>query len=127
MVNVKSRIEDNVSALKNFKEKREDGKTRADYMALLRKDLMYYYGYNHYLVERFSELIPIDQLIAFFESNEVQRPTTIRTNTLKARRRELAQVGCKKVFDENQIFLPSFDFFKGILYHLILFTYVDHI
>lgn len=91
MVNVKSRIEDNVSALKNFKEKREDGKTRADYMALLRKDLMYYYGYNHYLVERFSELIPIDQLIAFFESNEVQRPTTIRTNTLKARRRELAQ------------------------------------
>jgi len=45
MTNVKSRIEENIAALKNFKDKREDGKTRPEYMELLRKDLMYYYGY----------------------------------------------------------------------------------
>ena len=43
------------------------------------------------MVERFTELIPLDQMVAFFEANEIQRPITIRTNTLKARRRELAQ------------------------------------
>lgn len=32
------------------------------------------------------------QVIEFLEANEVQRPVTIRTNTLKTRRRELAQV-----------------------------------
>ncbi len=30
-------------------------------------------------------------MIEFFEANEVQRPITIRTNTLKTRRRDLAQ------------------------------------
>lgn len=88
---IKSRIEENIAALKNFAQKREDGKTRAEYVELLKTDIQQYYGYNAYLAERFTELIPLDQLIAFFESNEVQRPVTIRTNTLKCRRRELAQ------------------------------------
>jgi len=91
MILVKSRIEENIAALKNFKEKKEDGKSRSEYMELLRNDLKFYYGYNDYLIERFTELFPIDQYVAFFEANEHPRPVTIRTNTLKARRRELAQ------------------------------------
>jgi len=91
MVMVKSRIEENIAALKNFKEKKEDGKSRTEYMELLRNDLKYYYGYNDYLIERFTELFPIDQYVAFFEACEIPRPVTIRTNTLKTRRRELAQ------------------------------------
>ncbi len=31
------------------------------------------------------------QAIEFFEANEVSRPVTIRTNTLRTRRRDLAQ------------------------------------
>lgn len=91
MVMVKSRIEENIAALKNFKEKKEDGKSRTEYMELLRNDLKYYYGYNDYLIERFTELFPLDQYVAFFEACEIPRPVTIRTNTLKTRRRELAQ------------------------------------
>ena len=44
MTFVKNRIEENLSALKNFKVKREEGRTRAEYMELLKKDLKYYYG-----------------------------------------------------------------------------------
>ena len=36
-------------------------------------------------------LFPLTELIEFFEANEVQRPITIRANTLKTRRRDLAQ------------------------------------
>ena len=32
------------------------------------------------------------QAIEFFEANEIARPTTIRTNTIRTRRRDLAQV-----------------------------------
>ena len=35
---------------------------------------------------------PYLQLVDFLEANEIQRPVTIRTNTLKTRRRDLAQV-----------------------------------
>ena len=95
MILVKSRIEENIAALKNFKEKKEDGKSRSEYMELLRNDLKFYYGYNDYLIERFTELFPIDQYVAFFEANEHPRPVTIRTNTLKV----------------NLLFLYLFDLF----------------
>lgn len=36
------------------------------------------------------ELFSGNELYEFLEANEKQRPTTIRTNTLKTRRKELA-------------------------------------
>jgi ribosomal RNA methyltransferase Nop2 len=50
-----------------------------------------YYGYNEYLMEKLFYIFPVSEAIEFFEANEVPRPVTIRTNTLKTRRRELAQ------------------------------------
>ena len=38
-----------------------------------------------------SVLCPLLAQVEFLEANEVQRPLTIRTNTLKTRRRDLAQ------------------------------------
>lgn len=36
-------------------------------------------------------LFPVDEALAFFEANESPRPVTIRANTLRTRRRDLAQ------------------------------------
>ncbi|KAJ8392886.1 hypothetical protein AAFF_G00070900, partial [Aldrovandia affinis] len=85
------RIKDNVDVLSNFASKREDGKERVDYLSLLKKDLSTYYSYNTFLIEKLLDIFPVSELIDFLEANEIQRPVTIRTNTLKTRRRDLAQ------------------------------------
>ncbi|XP_056236189.1 probable 28S rRNA (cytosine(4447)-C(5))-methyltransferase [Seriola aureovittata] len=85
------RIKDNVDVLCNFSTKREEGKERAEYISLLKKDLCTYYSYNNFLIEKLIDLFPLSELVDFLEANEIQRPVTIRTNTLKTRRRDLAQ------------------------------------
>uniref|UniRef100_W5UCC0 Putative ribosomal RNA methyltransferase NOP2 n=1 Tax=Ictalurus punctatus TaxID=7998 RepID=W5UCC0_ICTPU len=88
---VHQRIKDNVDVLSHFTEKREEGRTRSEYLSLLKSDLCTYYSYNDFLMGSLMELFPNAELIDFLEANEVQRPVTIRTNTLKTRRRDLAQ------------------------------------
>nr|XP_040021661.1 probable 28S rRNA (cytosine(4447)-C(5))-methyltransferase [Gasterosteus aculeatus aculeatus] len=85
------RIKDNIDVLCNFSAKREEGKPRSAYLSLLKKDLCTYYSYNHFLLEKLMDLFPLSELVEFLEANEIQRPVTIRTNTLKTRRRDLAQ------------------------------------
>ncbi|XP_062277758.1 probable 28S rRNA (cytosine(4447)-C(5))-methyltransferase [Scomber scombrus] len=85
------RIKDNIDVLCNFSTKREEGKERAEYISLLKKDLCTYYSYNNFLIEKLMDLFPLSELVDFLEANEVHRPVTIRTNTLKTRRRDLAQ------------------------------------
>ncbi|XP_062505262.1 probable 28S rRNA (cytosine(4447)-C(5))-methyltransferase [Corticium candelabrum] len=85
------RIKSNVHVLNNFKELRMEGRFRKEYMSLLMRDLSMYYSYNDFLMEQFVNLFPLSELLEFLEANEVQRPVTIRTNTLKTRRRDLAQ------------------------------------
>ncbi|XP_054477570.1 probable 28S rRNA (cytosine(4447)-C(5))-methyltransferase [Anoplopoma fimbria] len=85
------RIKDNIDVLCNFSTKREEGKERAEYISLLKKDLCTYYSYNNFLLDKLMDLFPLSELVDFLEANEIQRPVTIRTNTLKTRRRDLAQ------------------------------------
>lgn len=61
-------------------------------MELLRKDLCIYYSYNNFLMEKLIQIFPLDELLEFLEASEVQRPMTLRANTLKIRRRDLAEV-----------------------------------
>jgi ribosomal RNA methyltransferase Nop2 len=71
---------------------RTEGRSRSDYMQLLQKDLAFYYGYNECLMTRLMQLFPLSEISEVLEANEVQRPVTLRTNTLRTRRRDLAQV-----------------------------------
>jgi ribosomal RNA methyltransferase Nop2 len=85
------RIREVINVLNDFKNKREINRTRKDYLDLLKQDLCNYYSYNDFLMEKLIDLFPLAEIIDFLEANEVQRPVTIRTNTLKTRRRDLAQ------------------------------------
>ncbi|KAF8610206.1 NOL1/NOP2/sun family RNA met [Ceratobasidium sp. AG-I] len=62
-----------------------------EYVEQLISDIASYYGYNQFLAEKLFELFSVSEAIEFFEANELPRPVTIRTNTLRTRRRDLAQ------------------------------------
>ncbi|KAF1511573.1 putative 28S rRNA (cytosine-C(5))-methyltransferase, partial [Eudyptula albosignata] len=88
---IHQRIKGNMEVLQDFVVKREEGRTRQEYLALLRRDMAAYYSYSDFLLMKLMDIFPLPELISFLEANEVPRPVTIRTNTLKTRRRDLAQ------------------------------------
>lgn len=88
---VNDRIKEVVSVLNDFKNLRDPSRSRQDYVDRLLKDIAHYYGYSDFLCEKLFNLFPVSEAIEFFEANEVPRPVTIRANTLRTRRRDLAQ------------------------------------
>ncbi|NWV26434.1 NOP2 methyltransferase, partial [Origma solitaria] len=88
---IHQRIKGNLDVLQDFVVKREEGRTRQEYLALLRRDMAAYYSYSDFLLTKLMDIFPLPELVNFLEANEVPRPVTIRTNTLKTRRRDLAQ------------------------------------
>ncbi|KAJ8878346.1 hypothetical protein PR048_018923 [Dryococelus australis] len=88
---VQQRIKDVVMVLSDLSRLRENGRSRSEYMDLLKASVCEYYGYNQFLMGRLMELFPVSELLEFLEASEVQRPLTIRANSLKTRRRDLAQ------------------------------------
>ncbi|KAI9912251.1 hypothetical protein PsorP6_009334 [Peronosclerospora sorghi] len=88
---VYQRIKDVVDVLSQFSARREAGRSRVDYMETLAKDLAGYFGYNRELIDLFLQMFSPAECLEFVEANEQPRPLVIRTNTLKARRRDLAQ------------------------------------
>lgn len=112
---VRARMIEIVKVLENFKELAEEGKSRADYTQRLIKDICDYFGYSEFLAEKLFALFTPAEAMEFFEANEVARPVTIRTNTLKSRRRELAQalvnrgVNLQPIGAWNKVGLQVFD------------------
>lgn len=88
---IHQRIKDVVSVLSDFSRLKEEGRSRCEYTDLLLKDLCMYYSYNDFLMEVLMQIFPVQELVEFLEASEVARPLTIRTNSLKTRRRDLAQ------------------------------------
>ena len=88
---VHMRIQEIVNILGNFKALATDGRSRSEYVEQLLSDICTFYGYNAFLAEKLFELFSPAEAIEFFEANETPRPITIRANTLRTRRRDLAQ------------------------------------
>ncbi|CAL1704903.1 unnamed protein product [Somion occarium] len=88
---VQRRMRECVRVLSNLKRYAGKGRSRSEYVQQLISDIANYYGYNDFLAEKLFLLFPVSEAIEFFEANEVPRPVTIRTNTLRTRRRDLAQ------------------------------------
>eukprot|EP00038_Savillea_parva_P003792 m.130360 g.130360 ORF g.130360 m.130360 type:complete len:935 (-) comp11281_c0_seq4:391-3195(-) len=112
---VQLRIRDNLNTLAKFSELRDPTRSRAEYLKLLRKDLAFVYGYSDFLMGKLMDLFPPSQIMDVLEANEVPRPVTIRANTLKTRRRDLAQtlinrgVNLEPVGDWTKVGLVVFD------------------
>ena len=88
---VLERIQEVLRVLGNFTAERAEGVTREQYVKQLRRDLGFYYGYNKFMISQILRLFSPSEAVEFLESNETPRPVTIRCNTLKSRRRDLAQ------------------------------------
>lgn len=85
------RIRGILHVLADFKTRREPGKSRSEYIQALRETVCECYGYNEELAEMLMDVFPNAEIVDFMEASECPRPLTIRTNTLKTRRRELAE------------------------------------
>ncbi|KAA3675622.1 25S rRNA (cytosine2870-C5)-methyltransferase [Paragonimus westermani] len=84
------RIRDWMLLLANFKTQAPPNVTRSICVNSLLEDVCKKYSYNKFLAHKLFDLFP-KELLEFIEANEIDRPVTLRTNTLKTRRRELAQ------------------------------------
>lgn len=56
--------------LGDFKSRREKGRSRPEYLAVLAKDLCAYYGYNEYLMGKAMELFPKGNEVSQLESSQ---------------------------------------------------------
>jgi len=89
---IQMRVKETVKVLSNFKELRDADRSRVDYLESLKADLSASYDYNRDLLDLLFDLFSPNECLEFIEANEAQRPLTIRTNTLKTKRKDLAKV-----------------------------------
>ena len=65
---------------------------RGQYKDELKKLLCALYGYNEFLMDEMTMLIPPQEWMDFCDANEHPRPVVIRTNTLRTKAKELERV-----------------------------------
>ena len=87
---LRERINEILSVLGDFKNRREPNRARTEYMAQLSSDLAELFGYLPELVDYFLTMFNPSETLEFLEASDSPRPLVIRTNTLKTRRKDLA-------------------------------------
>ena len=89
---LKHRIESILEVLSSFRTLSDGKHMRKQYVDVLAHAMARYYGYNEELVKMFLAMFNPNECLAFLEANEQSRPITIRCNTFKCRRRDLAKM-----------------------------------
>ena len=89
---IQMRLRENIKVLSNFRELRAPDKSRTAYLEEVQADICSAYDYNSSIVEMIFNLFAPAEALEFIEANETARPLTIRTNTLKTKRKDLAKV-----------------------------------
>ena len=87
---IRERINDILTVLADFKNRREPNRSRTEYIAQLTSDMAEVFGYLPELVEYFLTMFNPSETLEFLEASDLPRPLVIRTNTLKTRRKDLA-------------------------------------
>ncbi|KAL9190226.1 hypothetical protein ACHAXT_007437 [Thalassiosira profunda] len=93
---LRARVEDVLEVLADFKQRREPGRSRSEYLERLSADMAELFGYLHELVEYFLSMFGPTECLEFLEASEKQRPLVVRANTLKSRRKDLAAALMKR-------------------------------
>lgn len=93
---LRSRIEDILEVLADFKTRREVGRSRSEYIDRLGKDMAELFGYLQELVDYFLSMLGPNECLEFLEASDKSRPLVVRVNTLKARRKDLAAALMKR-------------------------------
>jgi ribosomal RNA methyltransferase Nop2 len=93
---IRQHVESILEVLADFKTRREPGRARKEYIDMLGYFLAELYGYLPELVEYFLTMFGPTEALEFLEASDKPRPMVIRTNTLKARRKDLAAALIKR-------------------------------
>jgi ribosomal RNA methyltransferase Nop2 len=93
---LRERINDILSVLADFKNRKESGRSRSEYISQLASDMSEVFGYLPELVEYFLTMFNPSETLEFLEASDSPRPLVIRTNTLKTRRKDLAAALLKR-------------------------------
>lgn len=59
---IHQRIKGNMEVLQDFVVKREEGRTRQEYLALLRRDMAAYYSYSDFLLMKLMDIFPLPEV-----------------------------------------------------------------
>ena len=92
----RSHIDSILEVLADFKDRREQGRSRKEYLDILGHFISELYGYLPELVEYFLSMFGPTEALEFIDASDKSRPLVIRTNTLKVRRKDLAAALIKR-------------------------------
>ena len=90
------KINEILRTLADFKTKKDPSRSKVEYVIELRKYYCKYFSYSNELMEYLMDMFNPHECFNFLEMMDTNRPTTIRINTLKTKKRELAQALAEK-------------------------------
>lgn len=83
------KIQEILKILANYHENKTN-KSKVEYFIELKKLYQMYFGYNEELMEYIMSMFNPHECYNFLEMMNNERPMTIRVNTLKAKKKQLA-------------------------------------